>query len=87
MGGFDGNTMVPSVEIYDPRLDSWMDGDSMNQSRGYSAAAVVNKSIYVIGGVEDGENVVGTVSCFFAIVSFMHNFYVGISILPDDFCF
>lgn len=62
MGGFDGDTMVPSVEIYDPRLDSWMDGDSMNQARGYSAAAVVGKSIYVIGGVEDGENLVGTVS-------------------------
>ena len=62
MGGFDGERMVPTVEVYDPRLGAWMMGEPMIQSRGYSAAAVVNESIYIVGGVKDGENIVDTVS-------------------------
>ena len=62
MGGFDGNTMVPTVEIFDPRLGSWMSGEPMNYLRGYSVSAVVNDTIYVIGGVKDGHNIVDAVS-------------------------
>lgn len=50
--------MVPCVEIYDPRLGSWMPGKPMNQPRGYSAAAVIGDSIYVIGGVKDEDSIV-----------------------------
>lgn len=62
LGGFDGSAMVPSVEIYDPRLGSWMPGEPMNHCRGYSAAAVVKDAIYVIGGVKDGDSIAETVS-------------------------
>ncbi|XP_024026424.1 uncharacterized protein LOC21399422 [Morus notabilis] len=56
LGGYDGNTMVTSVEIFDPRIGSWMPGESLNYSRGYSVAAVVvNDTVYVIGGVKDGK--------------------------------
>lgn len=53
--------MVPSTEIFDPRLDSWIIGEPMNTSRGYSTATVVKECIYVIGGVKSGENIVDTV--------------------------
>lgn len=64
--------MVPSVEIFDPRLGSWMSGDPLEQSRGYSCAAVLKDSVYVIGGVKPGddkkrESIVDTV-CYFGIV-------------------
>lgn len=64
--------MVPSVEIFDPRLGSWMIGEPMDQSRGYSCAAVLKDSLYVIGGVKPGdgekhETIVDTV-CYFGIV-------------------
>jgi hypothetical protein len=54
--------MVPSVEIFDPRLESWMTGEPMKKPRGYSAVGVVNESIHVIGGVQVGQNIVDTVS-------------------------
>ncbi|KAF8041925.1 hypothetical protein BT93_A0505 [Corymbia citriodora subsp. variegata] len=64
LGGFDGNSMVPSVEVYDPRMDCWMVGEPMNCARGYSAAAVLSESIYVIGGVKADEGIVETVECY-----------------------
>lgn len=63
LGGFDGVTMVPSVEVFDPRLGKWtVEETTMNHPRGYFAAAVVKDSIYVIGGVNGDENIVDTVS-------------------------
>lgn len=56
--------MVPSVEIYDPRMGSWMSGEPINQARGYAAAAVVEGSIYVIGGLRAGEDIVDSVCSF-----------------------
>lgn len=61
LGGFDGKEMVSSVEIFDPRLNSWIMGESMNQSRGYAATAVVKEKIYVVGGLRDGDNILDTV--------------------------
>ncbi|PKI34133.1 hypothetical protein CRG98_045488 [Punica granatum] len=60
LGGFDGTAMVPSVEIFDPRLGSWIVGEPMNCSRGYSAAADLDGSIYVIGGVRADESIADT---------------------------
>ncbi|KAJ8533110.1 hypothetical protein K7X08_015999 [Anisodus acutangulus] len=56
--------MVPSIEIYDPRIGTWMIGEPMNHSRGYSAAAVLKESIYVIGGVQSDEELVDVVECY-----------------------
>lgn len=53
--------MSSSVEIYDPRLGKWMVGEPMKESRGYLAAAVLKESIYVIGGVKSGEDILDTV--------------------------
>ena len=53
--------MSASVEIYDPRLGKWMYGNPMNKSRGYLVAAVLNGSIYVIGGVSSREDIIETV--------------------------
>lgn len=61
LGGFDGSAMVPSIEVYDPRLGSWMSGEPMKLSRGYLGAAVVKEAIYVIGGVKNGSEIVDTV--------------------------
>ncbi|GAU17154.1 hypothetical protein TSUD_177840 [Trifolium subterraneum] len=63
LGGFDGDTMVSSVEVFDPRLGKWMTEEtSMNHCRGYFAAAVVKESIYVIGGANnDCETMLDTV--------------------------
>lgn len=64
MGGYDGLKMVASVEVFDPRASSWIMSDPMNVIRGYAAAAVHGDSLYVIGGVKDGQNIVDTVSTF-----------------------
>jgi parallel beta-helix repeat protein len=37
--------------IYDPINDSWVTGSSMPTARGYSGVAVVNDTIYVVGGI------------------------------------
>ena len=72
LGGFDGVTMVPSVEVFDPRLGKWtVEETTMNHPRGYFAAAVIKDSIYVIGGVNGGEDIVDTVSK-----------YIDLSLLP-----
>lgn len=65
MGGFDGASMVQSMEIFDPRAGSWMTGPPMKHRRGYAAAAVLKESIYIIGGVLNGNDIVETVSCIF----------------------
>ncbi|RDY12075.1 Kelch-like protein 1, partial [Mucuna pruriens] len=64
LGGFDGDKMVPSIEVFDPRLGAWTLGEAMNHPRGYSAAVVVKESIYMIGGVKVGENIVDTVEIY-----------------------
>ena len=62
LGGFDGDKIVPSIEVFDPRLGAWTIGEPMNHRRGYSAVVVVKESIYMIGGVKVCENIVDTVS-------------------------
>lgn len=58
--------MVPSVEIYDPRRGSWVMVEPMNQSRGHFAAGVLNESIYVMGGVQTNDEIVGMVCLLFS---------------------
>lgn len=61
--------MVSSVEIYEPRRGTWIEGEAMKEARGYSAAAVVKDCIYVIGGYEgEGVDILDTVlfvTCLF----------------------
>ncbi|KAJ1419284.1 Kelch-type beta propeller [Sesbania bispinosa] len=60
-GAFDGFTMVPSIELFDPCLGAWMIGELMNHPKEYFAAAV-KESIHVIGDVKVDENIVDTFS-------------------------
>lgn len=54
--------MVSSVEIYEPRRGTWIEGEAMKEARGYSAAAVVKDCIYVIGGYKgEGVDILDTV--------------------------
>lgn len=62
MGGYDGDKMVSSTEIYDPRLDAWRMGDGMITPRGYAAAVNLNDSLFLIGGMQSNVQILDTVS-------------------------
>ncbi|MCL7047302.1 hypothetical protein MKW94_001918 [Papaver nudicaule] len=64
LGGYDGKKMISSVEVYDPRMQSWIEHQSMEEPRGYSTAAVVGDSIVVISGLQDGKILTNTVECY-----------------------
>ncbi|MCL7038615.1 hypothetical protein MKW94_022220 [Papaver nudicaule] len=64
LGGYDGKKMISSVEVYDPRMQSWIEHQSMEEPRGYSTAAVVGDSIFVISGLQDGKILTNTVECY-----------------------
>lgn len=61
IGGFDGHKMISDIEVFDPRLDSWVMSKPMKFARGYSAAAVLGNSLIVIGGIDDQIKIVDTV--------------------------
>lgn len=56
--------MVSSVEILDPRFGSWVMGEQMNSPRGYSGAVVIGGKIFVLGGVNDQEEILNTIECY-----------------------
>jgi hypothetical protein len=62
VGGYDGDKMVSSVEIYDPRLNAWRMGDPMNTPRGYAAAVYLDDSLFLIGGMQSNVQILDTVS-------------------------
>ncbi|KAF7149330.1 hypothetical protein RHSIM_Rhsim03G0148100 [Rhododendron simsii] len=64
LGGYNGAEMVPTVEIFDPRLGSWMLGEPMNYARGYSGAAAIGEKIFVIGGVNESDKIFDTVEYY-----------------------
>lgn len=53
--------MHSTVEIFDPRMNLWTFGESMNNSRGYSGAVVVGGRLYVIGGLKEKHEILETV--------------------------
>lgn len=55
LGGYNGDTMVSSVEVFDPRNGSWMMGEAMRVSRAYLGSFVLGGKLYVIGGMQDNE--------------------------------
>lgn len=62
MGGYSGEKMVSSVEIFDPRLNAWRMGDPMSAPRGYGAAVTLEGSMYLIGGLKSNVQILDTVS-------------------------
>lgn len=75
MGGYDGDTIVPTVEVFDPRVGLWMNGESMNSSRGYFGAIVMGDTIYVVGGLSNDDEILDTVCNYSQIHTF--SFTIG----------
>eukprot|EP01071_Lankesteria_metandrocarpae_P006171 Lankesteria_metandrocarpae@DN4266_c0_g1_i1.p1 len=50
IGGFDGASILTSVEAYDPRMRSWTLVASLNTARSSAAVAVYGGALYVFGG-------------------------------------
>lgn len=61
IGGYNGDKMVSSVEVFDPRVGQWTTGEAMRVPRGYFGSFVIGEKMYVIGGMRD-EDVLNTVS-------------------------
>ncbi|CAG7902009.1 unnamed protein product [Brassica rapa] len=52
LGGISRSTTVNSVWRFDPVLNSWSEVSSMLANRAYSKTGVLDKKLYVVGGVE-----------------------------------
>lgn len=85
LGGYDGEKMVSSVEILDPQFGSWVMGEQMNRPRGYSGAVVIGGKIFVIGGVNDQEEILNSVY-YFKHLSLPPWFRIFIQSLPYKYC-
>jgi hypothetical protein len=86
MGGYNGESMVPTVEIYDPRLDAWRMDDPMHTPRGYAAAVNLDDSLLLIGGMQSNVQLLDTVSNH-ALISdkVLYLLYKSLcSVLKDD---
>ncbi|KAI3898984.1 hypothetical protein MKW92_005454, partial [Papaver armeniacum] len=65
VGGYNGENMVSSVEVFGPRKNSWIVSDEMKEARGYATTAVIGESIFIISGLKDGKLLTYTVLIFF----------------------
>lgn len=50
IGGFDGTSILNSVEAYDPRMKNWMDIPPMSIPRSSASACELDGKIFVLGG-------------------------------------
>ncbi|CAK9160617.1 unnamed protein product [Ilex paraguariensis] len=64
MGGCNGTSMVSTVEVFDPRIGSWMAEESMKDPRGFFAAIVSGGKIYVIGGLDHNSTILETIESY-----------------------
>ena len=60
LGGWNGNSYLESVEMYDTRSNKWVEITPINTARSYLAAAICDNSIFAIGG-DDGSSDLKTV--------------------------
>jgi len=61
IGGYDGTQMIPTVEVFEPRVGLWMTLEPMTYARGYAAAVTLGNTICVMGGMQ-GNEVLDTVN-------------------------
>jgi len=61
MGGFDGQNRLSSVERYDPATNAWEAVAPMSTARSYSAAAVFDGKLYVMGGFDGQRRLLSSV--------------------------
>ena len=55
--------MVATVEMYEPRMPSWVMVEPMNHTRGYHSSAVLGGSIFTFGGVKGEADTILDVVC------------------------
>lgn len=55
IGGYDGKTNSPAVEVYDPVRNVWTAGASLPTPRDHLATATVSGKVYAIGGRLNGD--------------------------------
>ena len=64
IGGWDGQSVVPSVEWYDPDSSTqWKSGPALGQPRKRLAVASLDGRVYAVGG-SDGKNALSSVEVF-----------------------
>ncbi|KAF7021257.1 hypothetical protein CFC21_034238 [Triticum aestivum] len=64
LGGYDGDQMMSTVEIFDPRANSWRIGSPFSVPRGYGCAVTADDNVYLIGGSESNGETVETVEVY-----------------------
>ena len=52
-GGADGLTLVQEIEMYDPAIDQWTIVSAMKMPRLDAAVAIVQSSVFIMGGTSD----------------------------------
>ncbi|XP_052205221.1 F-box/kelch-repeat protein At1g22040 [Diospyros lotus] len=55
LGGFSRASAMSRVWRYDPILNSWSEASPMSMGRAYCKTGVLNKKLYVVGGVTRGR--------------------------------
>lgn len=65
-GGYDGQNVLNSCEVYNVKLNRWQHIAPMRKSRMKHSAVAHGDKIYVIGGVSDirGGSVFSSVECY-----------------------
>ena len=89
-GGYDGNTFLRSVEVYDPAKDKWEHVAPMNVKRSRVALTANMGKLYACGGY-DGESNLSTVEVYdpetntwtFDTPMVAHGGGVGAAVIPN----
>jgi hypothetical protein len=63
IGGFNGQSRIRTVDIYDPLTSEWISGVNMNIRRGTLGVCKCNGKIYAVGGY-DGVSGLDSAECF-----------------------
>lgn len=50
IGGFNGQTRLASLDVYNPVTEEWTKGPDMNCKRGTIGVGLLNCNLYAIGG-------------------------------------
>jgi len=64
IGGHDGESVLKSVEMYDPVHNSWSEVHSLRRDREALAGTVFNNRIYAIGGQKDVQTLVDEIEWY-----------------------
>jgi len=60
----NNNSVLNTVEVYDPSSDSWGAAANMSTTRSYFAAAALQGKIYAIGGMGTANSLLNTVEVY-----------------------